>query len=71
MTKPLIAAVEKITSMSKPIINALTQMQINYASFFKKIQQVLEEYKKDPDNILNWVDYLEKLSDYIWIIPTT
>lgn len=69
MTKPLIAAVEKITAMTKPIINAMTQMQINYAPFFKGIQQALEEAKKDPDNILNWLDYSEKLSDYIWTIP--
>lgn len=69
MTKPLIAAVEKITAMTKPIINAITQMQIDYAPFFKGIQRALEEAKKDPDNFLNWLDYSEKLSDYIWTIP--
>lgn len=69
MTKTLIAIIEEITAMTKPIINAMAQMQINYAPFFKGIQEALEKAKRDPNNILNWIDYSEKLSDYIWTIP--
>lgn len=69
ISKPLIDTVEKIVKKKKKIIKDIIQMQINYAPFFKGVQQALEESKKDPDNLLNWIDYTEKLSYYIWTIP--
>ncbi len=38
-------------------------------SYFDELSKSLEKARENPDSLLNWIEYSEKLSEYIWTIP--
>jgi hypothetical protein len=39
------------------------------SSYFDELSKTLEKARENPNSLLNWIEYSEKLSEYIWTIP--
>ena len=69
IAKPLVEIVVKMTEAIKPVVDLVIDMQVKYAPFFKELGEALDKAKKNPDSAINWFNYSEKLSEYIWTVP--
>ena len=69
MTASMRKTMERMVEITKPLVEAMTKYQINYSGYFSELQKTLEKVKENPDSIINWIEYSNKLKDYIWTIP--
>lgn len=66
---PMHKIIESIMDAIKPNVDYIASVIPHITPFFSGLSEVLEKIKNDPDNILNWLDYTDKLCEYIWTIP--
>lgn len=66
---PMQEIVEKISKMLKPVTAQIMDNLPKMSSYFDELSKVLEKASENPDSLLNWMEYSEKLSEYIWTIP--
>lgn len=78
ITRPAKQAVEQISNYVQKIVEPLREAisQINFSSYFdnlltpmKQLAIKIDEAKKDPDSIINYMSYVKNLSKYFWAMP--
>ena len=78
ITKPAKQATEQISNYIQKIVEPLreTLNQIDFSKFFdnilapmKQLTIKIDEIKRDPDSVLNYISYVKKLSKYFWAMP--
>ena len=78
ITKPAKQATEQISNYIQKIVEPLreTLNQIDFSKFFdnilapmKQLTIKIDEIKKDPDSVLNYISYVKNLSKYFWAMP--
>lgn len=66
---PMQQIAKSISDALKPITMQLTDSLPKMSSYFGELSRTLEKIKENPDSMLNWMEYSNKLSEYIWTIP--
>ncbi|MCX8075233.1 MAG: hypothetical protein N2749_06600 [Clostridia bacterium] len=61
--------INKMMQTIKPLIDTMANYVQSYTPYFKGLAEAIEKAKQDPDSIINWYEYCEKLSEYFWTIP--
>lgn len=70
MTNSISNALLKIAEVQKQFMNKISEMiSINASSIFKPLVISLEEAKSNPNSLLSWMNYYNKMSDFFWIMP--
>lgn len=62
---PLKDTIRQLESTIKPLL----KLTYSYTPYFKELSDKIEKAKNDPDSTLNWIQYIDKMSDYFWILP--
>lgn len=66
---PMQEIAKKLSEALKPITSQVIDSLPKMTSYFSELSNSLEKAKENPDSLLNWIEYSEKLSEYIWTIP--
>lgn len=70
MTSSLSNALSQIAETQRIFINTITESISNsIAPIFKDLSASLEEARNNPDSLLSWMNYYDKLSEFFWIMP--
>lgn len=68
--KKLMNEISQIAEMQKQLVSTLADaMSKSIIPALKLIAISLEDAKNNPDSLLNWMNYYEKLSNFFWIMP--
>ena len=59
----------QIADIIKPITETVINYQIKTTPYFKELGKVLKKARENPDSLINWINYCEKLEEYIWTFP--
>ena len=70
MKNSLSSVISQIAETQKQFIATITET-INKSIFpaFKDLSLSLEEARNNPDSMLSWMNYYNKLSEFFWIMP--
>ena len=60
---------KKLSEALKPITSQIIDSLPKMTSYFDELSKSWEKARENPDSLLNWIEYSEKLSEYIWTIP--
>ena len=66
---PMQEIAKKLSEVLKPITSQVIDSLPKMTSYFDELSKSLEKARENPDSLLNWIEYSEKLSEYIWTIP--
>lgn len=66
---PMQELMKKLSEMIRPLIDTITSQIPKYTPYFKELAEAIEKAQKNPDSLINWYKYSEKLSEYLWTIP--
>jgi len=66
---PMQEIAKKLSEVFKPITTQIVDNLPKMTSYFDELSKTLEKARENPDSLLNWIEYSEKLSEYIWTIP--
>lgn len=66
---PMQEIAKKLSEALKPITSQVIDSLPKMTSYFDELSKSLEKARENPDSLLNWIEYSEKLSEYIWTIP--
>lgn len=66
---PMQEIAKKLSEALKPITSQVIDSLPKMTSYFYELSKSLEKARENPDSLLNWIEYSEKLSEYIWTIP--
>lgn len=58
---------KEIVNISEELVKPKLEVVNTWTSLFKEISDSIKQ--KNPNSLLNWSNYIKKLSDYFWIIP--
>ena len=66
---PIQEIAKTFSEVLKPFTSQVIKNISKMTSYFSELSKTLENARKNPDSLLNWMEYSEKLSEYIWTIP--
>lgn len=66
---PMQEIAKKLSEALKPITSQVIDSLPKMTSYFDELSKSLEKARENPDSLINWIEYSEKLSEYIWTIP--
>lgn len=66
---PMQEIAKKLSEALKPITSQVIDSLPKMTSYFDELSKSWEKARENPDSLLNWIEYSEKLSEYIWTIP--
>ncbi len=66
---PMQEFMNKLTEMIKPLVEIITSQIPKYTPYFKELADAIEKAQRNPDSLINWYRYSQKLSEYLWTIP--
>lgn len=66
---PMQEIAKKLSEALKPITSQIIDSLPKMTSYFDELSKSWEKARENPDSLLNWIEYSEKLSEYIWTIP--
>ena len=70
MTSSLSSVISQIVETQKQFMTAIVEaMNQNIFPAFKDLSLSLEEARNNPDSLLSWMNYYNKLSEFFWIMP--
>ena len=74
ITKPAKQAVEQIQRIGEQVRKAFSQIDFSklFDNYFEPMRQFaikIDEAKKDPDSLMNYMSYVKNLSKYFWAMP--
>lgn len=69
MTRPLQETIQRMSEIVKPISEMMTNYTLKMTPYFSELAQALEKAEKNPNSLINWINYYDKLSDYLWTFP--
>ena len=69
VTNSLTNIIQPIVEMQKKLFDTISESIIINSKLFESLSTALEEAKKNPDSILSWMSYYDKLSEFFWIMP--
>ena len=59
----------KIKDIIRLMIETIAEHQIKMTPYFKELGKALNKAKENPDSLINWINYCNKLEDYFWTFP--
>lgn len=62
-TNPMQEIAKKLSEALKPITSQVIDSLPKMTSYFDELSKSLEKAKENPDSLLNWIEYSEKLSE--------
>lgn len=69
MSSVTVKLAQKMVEKIQPLIQIMTDYYIKYTPYLEELGKTLKEAIKNPDSLINWYNYGNKLSDYLWTIP--
>ena len=60
---------KKLAELIRPITETVINFQIKMTPYFKELAEALQTAKDNPDSLMNWINYCEKLEEYLWAFP--
>lgn len=70
MTSSMSKVISQIAEVQKQFINTITEtISMNVSPALKALSISLEEAKNNPDSLLSWMNYYNKMSEFFWIMP--
>lgn len=67
---PLQETIGKISNSLSTLITPEFKVNLSKtASYFTELAETFAKAKNNPNSLLNWMNYSEKISEYIWTIP--
>lgn len=66
---PMQKIIESISETLKPALLQITDSLPKMSDYFEELSKSMERARENPNSMLNWMDYSEKLCKYIWTIP--
>lgn len=70
MTSSMSRVISQIVEVQKQFMTVIAEtISINVNPAFKVLFSSLEEAKNNPDSLLNWMNYYNKMSEFFWIMP--
>ena len=70
ITSSLSSVISQIAETQKQFMTIIAEtMNQNIFSAFKALSLSLEEARNNPDSLLSWMNYYNKMSEFFWIMP--
>lgn len=69
MTKPIQEITEKFAEITKPLIDTIAKLNFKVNPYFSELAEIFRKAKENPNSLLNWIEYFEKLEQYFWTFP--
>lgn len=70
MTSSMSKVISQIAEVQKQFINTITEtISMNVSPALKALSISLEEAKNNPDSLLSWMNYYNRMSEFFWIMP--
>lgn len=70
VTSSLSNVISQIAETQRQLISTVAEaMNRNITPAFKALSLSLEEARNNPDSLLSWMNYYDKLSEFFWIMP--
>ena len=70
MIDSITIAMYQISKVQKNFIDMLMKStSVNISPIFKTLSISIEEINNNPDSLLNWMKYYDKMSKFFWIMP--
>lgn len=68
MTNPMIKIIKQIADSQRILMNNIIET-ITFSPLFESLSKTLEEIKANPNSVVSWLNYYDKLSEFFWIMP--
>lgn len=69
MTKPIQEITEKFAEITKPLVDTIINLNIKITPYFGEFAEIFRKAEENPDSLVNWIEYSEKLQMYFWTFP--
>lgn len=70
VTSSISSAISQIAETQKQFISTVADaMNRNIAPALRALSNSLEEARNNPDSVLSWMNYYDRLSEFFWIMP--
>lgn len=70
MTSSMSKVISQIAEVQKQFMKTITEtISMNVSPALKALSLSLEEAKNNPDSLLSWMNYYNRMSDFFWIMP--
>jgi len=70
VTSSLSGVISQIAETQKQFISSVADaMNRNVVPALKALSDSLEEARNNPDSVLSWMNYYDRLSEFFWIMP--
>lgn len=70
MTNSMSNVISQIAEVQKQFMNTISEtIARNVSPALKALAFSLEEAKNNPDSLLSWMDYYNRMSEFFWIMP--
>lgn len=60
---------ESLTAVIQPVLERISEIESSITPFFSELAKSIENIKKNPDSVFNWIDFSESLTRYFWLPP--
>lgn len=70
MTNSMSNVISQIAEVQKQFMNTISEtIARNVSPALKALEFSLEEAKNNPDSLLSWMNYYNRMSEFFWIMP--
>lgn len=70
ITNSMSSVISQIAEVQRQLINTISEtIAINITPALESLANSLEQAKKNPDSLLSWSNYYNKMSEFFWIMP--
>lgn len=70
ITNSMSSVISQIAEVQRQLINTISEtVATNITPALESLANSLEQAKKNPDSLLSWSNYYNKMSEFFWIMP--
>lgn len=69
IAKPVQEITEKFAEITKPLVDTIANLNFKVNPYFSELAERFKKAEENPDSLLNWIEYFEKLEQYFWTFP--
>lgn len=69
ITKPIQEITERFAEITRPLVDTIMNLNFEVNPYFSEITEIFRKIEENPDSLLNWIEYIQKLEEYFWTFP--
>lgn len=69
IVKPIQEMTKRFEEITRPLVDTVKNLNFVINPYFYEIAEKIRKAEENPDSLLNWIEYSEKLEKYFWTFP--